>query len=737
MDLNQVPPAVRSWDVQELTAIAANETPYAVYVTDAEARIIYVNRMFTEMLGYEFSDVRDRRPREILGARHYMAKDYERILKELHRGRDVRDEVRTFDKAGTELWLSVTLRPVLRPDGSLGHILGILENTTEIRQIQALQRDVLEAVATDLPLRDVMKFICDQVEVIFPEVVISILAVDETGRLRTLAAPSLPENFSEAIDGALIGPAVGSCGTAAYRHRPVQVDDIENDPLWADYKSLPLPLGLLACWSSPIKLQNGRVAGTFAFYFREKRGPSVWHEAVVTACVQLCSLAFERHEAQARIAKLAYYDTLTGLPNRTQLRQQLEVAFAADPLQTRAFLFLDIDRFKDVNDTMGHPAGDSLLVEVAGRLQKQVGAGDIVCRHGGDEFVIVLSDSSPEAAVRMVERIEAALAEPTQIGGFSLPITASIGVSLYPRDGIDADAVLKNSDTAMYRAKAEGRACHRFYSAEMNELAQERVLLGAALREAIATRGLTLNYQPQVSAVDGSLTGVEALARWSHPKLGQIAPDRFIKLAEESGLIDDLGEWVVDEACRQLRAWDDAGVAVPAVAVNISPLHFRTRSLEPIVAAALSRHRLAPGRLSIEITEGAAMDDCSIAMANAHALHDLGVRLSMDDFGTGFSSLSHLARLPVDELKIDKCFVQDLEGSDSSRTLVTAVIRIGQSLGLTVVAEGVETAAQQEVLEALGCDVLQGFLFSKALAPAALSSWLSHYKYRPKLSGAA
>ena len=708
---------------QDLLTIAAEEAGYAVFVTDAEGRIIYVNRTFTGMLGFTREDLKGRGIRDALGSSHYTEADYARMGATLKQGGTVREDIRTFSKTGEEIWLAMTSRPRRDADGRILNIVGHLE-TTELRLIESMQRDVLEAVATDMPIKEVMRFICERAEQIFPEVIVSILAVDEHGLLRPLAAPSLPAFYSEAIDGLGVGPVAGSCGTAAYRGEAVTVRDIEADPLWAEYKTLVLPLGLKACWSSPMMRRDGSVAGTFAFYFRDKRGPSIWHERVVAACVQLCVLALERHDAQERIRRLAYFDTLTGLPNRTMLQREMRPAFSQVPEQPRAFIFLDLDRFKDVNDTMGHSLGDELLVEVAARLKQQVGPDDIVCRHGGDEFVVVLSDGTGVAAAQMAERIEAALMSPPLIPALSLPITASIGISLYPRDGRDTETLLKKADTAMYRAKAEGRARYRFFADEMLASAQERLMLGAALREAMAADGLRLCYQPQVSALDGRLVGVEALARWKHPVLGEISPARFIPLAEDSSQILAIGEWALNAACRQLRAWDEAGVVVPSVSVNISPLHFRTTGLLATVKDALKRHALTPDRLALEITEGVVMDDCSTSNQNAQALSSLGVRLSMDDFGTGYSSLSHLARLPVDELKIDRCFVQGIEDSESARSLATAMIRIGHSLGLKVVAEGVETEGQRRFLQALDCDTLQGFLFSQALPADELAAWI-------------
>ncbi|MEO6015565.1 MAG: EAL domain-containing protein [Devosia sp.] len=704
--------------------LAVNETNSAVYITDAAAKIIFVNRTFTEMLGYQAHEVHGRAAREILGSPHYVEKDYQRLWAELTRGRSVQEEVRTQDRVGRELWLTVMLRPVFGPDGKFAHLIGILEDTTESRQIQSLQRDVLEAVAQEMALTEIMTMICERVERMFPEVVSSVLAVDHDRKLRPLAAPSLPLYYSEAINGLDVGPVAGSCGTCAWRGEAVNVEDIENDPLWADYKALPLPLGLLACWSSPIKLKDGRVAGTFAFYFREKRGPGAWHEQVVKACLQLCMLAFERHEAKERIANLAYYDNLTGLPNRTKLREEMEARFDRADAPKAALLFLDIDHFKDVNDTLGHSVGDSFLVKIAERLRSELWPEDIISRHGGDEFVIILAGADEQRAQKVAERLLVAIGEPVRVDGVTLPASVSIGISLCPADGINSATLLRNADMAMYSAKADGRSTYRFFNADMNRDAQDRLLLGALLRDAVGRGQIRLHYQPQICAKTGVVAGVEALSRWHHPALGDIPPSRFIPLAEDCGLIEALGEFCLNESCRQLRAWDDAGHHVPCVAVNVSAIQFRNRNLPVIVRNALSHNGLSANRLTIEITESVMMGAYPVAAENAALLREMGVAISMDDFGTGYSSLSHLARLPVTEIKIDRSFMADLEANEAVQALVTAVIRIGESLRLKVVAEGVETVAQRRFLEALGCDVMQGYLFGHAMAPEALVTWL-------------
>jgi diguanylate cyclase (GGDEF)-like protein/PAS domain S-box-containing protein len=708
----------------ELMRLAVNESNAAVYVTDAEAKIVFVNRTFTTMLGYEPHEVIGRGPQDIFGSPNYTEADYTRTWDELYRGRTVREEVRIHDRGGRELWLTMILRGVFDRDGKFEHLVGMLEDTTESRQIQSLQRDVLEAVAQDTPLIEVMNLICERVEAIFPEVVCSILAVDSENRLRPLAAPSLPDAYGQALDGVEIGPTVGSCGTSAWRGEPVSVEDIDTDPLWAPYKSLPLPLGLLACWSSPIKLKDGRVAGTFAFYFREKRGPGAWHEQVVKACLQLCILALERHEAAGHIFRLAYYDSLTGLPNRARLREEMVKYFDEAKNPEAALIFLDIDHFKDVNDTLGHSVGDSFLKEIAERLKKAVWAEDIICRHGGDEFVIVLVGADAPRAQAVAEKLLDVINEPVRVEGVSLPASASIGICVCPQDGVDSATLLRNADTAMYQAKKEGRSTYRFFTPAMNIMAQDRLLLGALLRDAVSGGQISLHYQPQIDARTGQVAGVEALARWRHPALGFVPPVRFIPLAEDCGLIEEIGEFCLGEALAQLRRWDEAGYELPHMAVNVSPIQFRNPDLPETVAKALAAHGIAPSRLSVEITEGVMIDSYPIAIANAVALRQMGVAISMDDFGTGYSSLSHLARLPVSELKIDRSFMSDLEDSEAVRALVTAVIRIGESLKLRVVAEGVVSVAQRRFLEALGCDVLQGYLFAEAMPPAGLIDWL-------------
>jgi diguanylate cyclase (GGDEF)-like protein len=501
--------------------------------------------------------------------------------------------------------------------------------------------------------------------------------------------------------------------------------DIDNDPRWQPYKTRLLEVGLRACWSTPIKAKDDRVIGTFAFYFRECRPPSRWHQRIVDACVHLGALAIERQEARTQIAQLAYYDVLTGLPNRSHLRNLISDAIKACSAGKHvALAFLDVDNFKDVNDTLGHSAGDELLVEFAQRLRAQIQPGDKLGRLGGDEFVVILPNRDAVEASNVASRITEALVMPLKIGARQVPMSASMGISIYPDNATDIDTLIQQADAAMYQAKRAGRSTYRFFSAAMSGLAEQRLVLSAALRSALAGDGLQLHYQPQIRTIDGAMHGVEALARWHDPVLGEVSPAKFIPLAEENGLIEQIGLWSIREACRQMAEWRASGLDIPCVSVNLSPINFQNVNLAAAVTEALADHDLPPGALMLEITEGVILNERSVAIETMNAVRKLGVGLSLDDFGTGYSSLSRLTQLPIRELKIDRGFMRDIEKDPNARAIVSTVVRVGQNLQLTVVAEGVETDGQRNLLTELGCDVVQGFLYAPALSPTAFGRWL-------------
>jgi diguanylate cyclase (GGDEF)-like protein len=424
----------------------------------------------------------------------------------------------------------------------------------------------------------------------------------------------------------------------------------------------------------------------------------------------------ERRRSDERIAHLAHYDALTDLPNRILFREKLEREIKrVHRGEQLAVLYIDIDEFKGVNDSLGHPVGDELLKAVAARLGRCVREGDIVARLGGDEFAVVQTGiSGPDEVTDLVTRIYRAIREPYECLGHQLAADASIGIALAPRDGTDLDQLLKNADLAMYGAKADGRRTYRLFEPEMDARVKGRRRLELDLRQAIANEGFELYYQPLVNLRDNAVTGCEALLRWRHPERGMISPADFIPVAEETGLINPLGEWVLSTACKEAAKWPDH----VKVAVNVSPVQFRNRTLALKVAGALATSGLAANRLELEITEAVLIRDDDMALATLHELRALGVRIALDDFGTGYSSLSYLQRFPFDKIKIDRCFVGDIADAHGSSPIVQAVVNIAAARSMTTTAEGVETEQQLDMLRTLGCTEMQGYLFSAA-KPAA------------------
>lgn len=425
----------------------------------------------------------------------------------------------------------------------------------------------------------------------------------------------------------------------------------------------------------------------------------------------------EHKAAQERIQYIAHHDALTGLPNRLSLHSRLEqVLFSARrDLSRLAVMFIDLDRFKVINDTLGHHVGDDLLVEVAQRLKESVRESDIVSRLGGDEFVIVLTDVEVEDIAVVASKVLRNLSQAYSLEAAELHSTPSIGIAVYPEDGATAEALMKNADTAMYHAKQSGRNNYQFFRHEMNEAASERLMIENHLRQALLKHEFLLHYQPQIDTATGSVVGVEALIRWQHPQRGLIPPFKFIPIAEDSGLISPIGAWVLSESLRQLREWKDAGIEDLRMAVNLSANQLRDVSLPVRIERLLQQHGLRGEELELEITESVAMDDPAHCKGLMQQLHDLGVELAIDDFGTGYSSLAYLKQLPLDRLKLDRSFVTDIEHDPNDAAICTATISLAHSLNLAVVAEGVETETQLEYLKQLRCNLVQGYLFSRPL----------------------
>lgn len=436
----------------------------------------------------------------------------------------------------------------------------------------------------------------------------------------------------------------------------------------------------------------------------------------------------ERKEYEARLLYQASHDSLTGLPNRAVLQDRIEqaVARARREGNQMAVVFVDLDHFKLINDSLGHHVGDRLLLEVAHRLTDSVRSHDSVVRQGGDEFVLVLTEQHGDNEIlSIVSRILDTISQPWMNDGQEYGLSCSIGISCFPQDGENADTLLRCADAAMYKAKSSGRSTYHFYTPELNDAISERLELENNLRHALERNEFRVHYQPRIDTASGRIIGAEALIRWECPGRGLISPDSFIPIAEETGLIVPIGQWILNEACRQNSAWQRAGLPPISVSVNLSPIQFRHAGLVKAVASALQQANLSPSFLELELTESFVMHDAERINGAMKSLKSLGVDISVDDFGTGYSSLSYLKRFPVNRLKVDKSFVRGIDTDPDDAAIVRAIITLGHSLGLKVVAEGVETHAHLAFLQQQGCDELQGYHFSRPIPAAEMGALLA------------
>jgi diguanylate cyclase (GGDEF)-like protein len=440
---------------------------------------------------------------------------------------------------------------------------------------------------------------------------------------------------------------------------------------------------------------------------------------------------------QRRIAHLAHHDALTGLPSRLHLLSRLPrlLTRAARKERSLALLYVDVDHFKNINDSRGHGTGDVLLRVIAGRLKRAVAARDLVVRMGGDEFVVIAYDVGDRAgAEALARRMREALAEPIEANDSPMKVTVSVGISMYPEDGLDPEVLLKHADIALYQAKERGRNNFQSFSQDMNVRVMERVALEQALRHAVGTEQLFVEYQPVVDIATGCIVGLEALSRWRHPELGLVPPVRFIPVAEQTGAIVDLGTNVLRQVCAQLAEWLADGIPVVPVSINVSTQQFAGGRLQETIENVTREHGIDPSLLWLEITESAVMHDIEQHLGSLHALRRMGAKIAVDDFGTGYSSLSYLKHLPIDALKVDRSFVRDMATDTNDAAIVTAIVRMARSLGLRTVAEGVETIEQLEQLRALGCDSAQGYYFGKPMAATRYPAILGELSPEPAKS---
>ncbi len=592
--------------------------------------------------------------------------------------------------------------------------------------ILELQNTVLEMIATGAPLKDTIDKLCLKAETMVTATVCSVLSV-RCGRLRPLAGPSLPDDYSAALDNLPIGPLAGSCGTAAYERGPVEVTDIDHDLRWADYKDLVRPLGFKACWSTPI-FSGDRVVATFAFYYRENRGPSELDQQIVDACVHLCSIAIEREERISERERLTYVDPLTGLKNRAKFNLNLTELSTNSP-RSWGLLLLDIDNLKPVNDTFGHRSGDDLIVFVARTIEAIMGV-DQTFRIGGDEFAVIIESAEASSLAREAERILESIKLPTRCGGHVILPSVSIGGAVSELTEGTSD-VRQCADVALYHAKERNRGQYIGYAPGLGTAITERFRAIRDVGLALAEDRIDAFYQPIVRLDTREVVGFEALCRMKSMSGEIISAANFHEATKDANVASDLTQRMLCVVAADIRKWLDLGLPVQHVGINLAAADFHAGGLQTRLSEVFLAAGVPLKHIILEVTESVYLGQRDYVVAEEiRALRASGMRVALDDFGTGFASLTHLLTVPIDIIKIDRSFIERLVPGDAASIIVEGIMNIARKLGLRVVAEGIETDDQLSQLLGFGCQLGQGYLFSRAVERAEATTMLSNFGQR-------
>lgn len=653
-----------------LLLLAVDHITKPVIVLDNQRRIVQGNQAFTEMSGMKIDDMVGLRPDNVLRLPDALPEHRERIQRLLAKSHRDQDEFMLLACSGTSVWFKATINPVFNENGELQNLVMTFVDVTEDRKIRELERTLLTAISRNPPFQDMGDILCRSIEAVFPGSHVE-LTLEEEG-----IWAATPDTFG---------------GQSAIQ-RIVS-----------------------------IRRRDRSKAGTLSIRTVEGRESRAFIDRVADISQHLAAVAIEQEHSRRQIAQLVQFDPLTGLPNRSQLQDYLDQRLTGDDTAAPVIFLMTVDHFQDVIDAHGYATADQVLLTVANRLRDTLRPGQYLCKTEGPQFVLIDDENDVSNLSRVSEDLENSVHEPFTLDQHTFSPTLSIGISY--EAGKNLDWLLSTASSAMDHIRRSGGNGWQFFSPELNRAVTERMLLGAALKRAVSDNHLRLVYQPQINIATGELYGFEALARWRDPEHGDVPPSRFIPLAEEVGEIENIGRWVIREACRQLAQWRSQALRVPALSVNLSALHFHSSALFTQVTDAMTEFSIVGNELTLEITESMMMDPDEALLKRIKMLREAGVGLSIDDFGTGFSGLSRLVTLPVTEIKIDKSFVDGCLTDTRSRSLLEVITRIGQSFNMVVVAEGVETQEQLQLLRAIGCPVVQGYYFSRPLKPEDIPSW--------------
>jgi diguanylate cyclase (GGDEF)-like protein/PAS domain S-box-containing protein len=665
----------------------------------------------------------------------------EALQETLRTSQDCKLEHRITLKDGITRWVHTIARPsqYARQAVVRGTIMDITESKLAALRLQVEHR-VAQLVASTEDPEQAMSQVIETICIGFGWECGSHWSLDKEGALLRCSTSwgesSLPIWEFLALTKKMSAPnGVDLPGRAWAKREPLFVTDIASEQGFSRIAAAG-QAGLHGALALPI-MAGDRVFGVIELFSAEPLQADEALSQLLKSLSAQIGQCFQRKHAEDQLRFIATHDPLTGLPNRAMFNERLRHALHQGVRYNRglAVMFIDIDRFKVVNDTLGHSAGDRLLQNCAKRLTECLRESDIVARLGGDEFVVMIENfAGPRDAIAVAQKILNGLVKPFFVDGQEFLMSASIGISTFPDDGADMEALVKNADIAMYRAKDQGRNNYQFYSAQMNKHTFERLAMESSLRRAVERNEFLLHYQPKLDLRNGAISGVEALVRWNHPDWGMVSPAQFIPLAEETGLIVQIGEWVLKTACEQSRQWRDQGIPGVRVAVNLSARQFAQKTLLRDIAKTIAESGLTPESLELEITESLVMQNAEHATETLQKLKAMGIILSIDDFGTGYSSLAYLKRFPIDCIKVDRSFIKDIPIDPDDMAITKGVIALGHSLRLKVIAEGVETVEQRDFLQANGCDEFQGFFFSKPLPAEEVTTLLRNHMQKPRLT---
>ena len=713
-------------DILHILSNTIDNSGSAVAITDNRNKIVYINRAYTALFGYTKAETLGKFPASIFGPEGKSFLSASR--KSLSSGKPYSGEGLAYCKNSKRLWVCARVSPLLDQTGERKFTANIFTDITDLKLCETLQGKTLEGLAYDLPTKQLLELLCLEIDRVMPELNVGIMRLDNN-RLTLMTEPTnqLKQLENMRLD---VNATPAPAAEAAYPAMTTAEDDSLESEISEKIRTALADMDINPCIIAAIKNTAGRIIGIAFCRKNDSWGNEALHR-LAESLAFLCSVIMERDENRARMRMLTYYDPLTGLPNRNLLISSSPHFFTEEEFTGHrapiAVIYINIDQFSRINQLHSYEQGNDILRITANRLMNLKEKHDLVGRMFADQFVVISPHCNGEQAYKKAKYIQAELNRPINITDLELSLSTSIGISLCSNNDSYVDSLINDANNGLLQNKTKGPGQVNFFSPDLDSRVKINLAMETSLRKAINHERLTLYYQPQVYMNSGKIYGVEALCRWNDKKYGTVSPEQFIPLAEKSGLIEPLSVWVLREACRQLAQWRGKGLCVPSISINLSPPSFHDPTLPDRVLACLHQFGLNPSDMILELTERVLLDENPMTMTTIQRAHDLGLALSLDDFGTGYSSLSYLRSLPLSEIKLDKSFVRELHTKEVSRRLSELVMSLGQTLKLTVLAEGVENITQYRLLQQQNCHVAQGYLLSKPLPPQELEKWLVNW----------